>query len=198
MRRLTPAELVIDRIIAEFHENLRAARFSAEGPTASLDTDKVSRGKSEGGAPRGGPSMEDECLAIYADANHAVRRLLKRPWIAQDGEHDRAAVEVSFQANIDHALSPEAGALYEDANRAARQLLERAKRRRKTEETIEQKKYWILYHSQGKRPEELAEQYGVTPGFVRELRTKQRQYSETGKPGSPGRGRPRQVRRDAA
>lgn len=79
--------------------------------------------------------------------------------------------------------------LYEEANREVRRRIDRERRRPAIRETATQRDYWILHGGEGRRPEAVAEAYGVTVAYVQRLREAHGRAEHTGLP-VRRRGRP--------
>ncbi len=180
----------LERIVREFHDNLAILPILAEGPTPAYDADVISHGKAEGNAPRWQATTESECLRIYADANHAVRKMLKRPRYSGEGSRDKAAVIAAFEVHIAHDLPGAALDLYDDANREVRQVIERFKRHRAPELTANSRNLWIIWAGEGRRVDEVARDYGVSDDLVRNLRRAAGKEMNRGLPHKGRGGRP--------
>jgi len=184
---------MLERIVREFHANLAVLPILAEGPTPAYDADVISQGKSEGSAPRWQATTESECLRIYVDANHTVRKMLKRPRGRGDGSRHKDAVVVAFQANVAHELPSAALDAYDDANRDVRQVIERFKRHRAPDLTANSRNLWIIWAGEGRRVHEVAGEYGVSEDVVRNLRRAAGKEMNRGLPHKGRGGRPRKA-----
>jgi hypothetical protein len=175
----------LERIVREFHANLATL---AEGPTPAYDADVISHGKSEGHAPRWQATTESECLAIYSEANHAVRKMLKRPRVPGERFRDKAAVLAGFRMNLKYNLPGAALDVLDDANRDVRQVIERFKRKRAPDLTAEGRNLWIIAEGEGMDAFAVARRFGVSVDLVLSQRARQGRRLDDGKP--KGRGRP--------
>ncbi len=183
----------LERIVREFHANLAILPILAEGPTPAYDADVISHGKSEGNAPRWQATTESECLRIYSEANHAVRKMVKRPRMPFDGSRYKAAVIAAFQANVAHELPSAALDVLDDANRDVRQVIERFKRKRAPDLTAGSRNLWIIWAGEGRRVDEVARDYGVSEDLVRNLRRAAGKEMNRGLPHKGRGGRPRKA-----
>jgi hypothetical protein len=186
---------MLERIVREFHANLVILPILAEGPTPAYDADVISHGKAEGNAPRWQATTESECLRIYIDANHTVRKMLKRPRGRGDVGRHKVAVIAAFRLNVAHELSSAALDVYSDANRDVRQVIERFKRHRAPELTANSRNLWIIWAGEGRRVDEVARDYGVSEDLVRNLRRAAGKEMNRGLPHKGFGGRPRKVER---
>ncbi len=179
---------MIERIVREFHANLAILPILAEGPTPAYDADRISQGKSEGSAPRWQATTESECLRIYADANQAVRKMLKLPRFPGEFRRNKAAMIEAFRENVTYELPGAALDVYDDANRDVRQVIERFRRKRAPDLTAEGRNLWIIAEGEGMDAFAVAREFGVSVDLVLSQRARQGRRLDDGKP--KGRGRP--------